>query len=276
MKTKAFLLTAALGLTGALALGDSIWNYDFGDDGAFTTNNTVSTTFLPVPPSGGGTARVRVGNNAGGGFEVSDGALTITSASGGSHNKFSIYDYTPGKAFTFNFDISFNNSVSGTWIMVIGDGANFSNNSGFAGNQTFTGLQWVMGEESITSSVREGGAWNQSSTTRFAKETQYSIQIFGNNSTSSIQYGENILAANTVDIWVNDSKILTGIGKALLLDDSFIDSFMFYGENSISNSSELTISNLSYANYAIPEPGSLILMGIMGVAAFVVLRRKRA
>ncbi len=274
MKTKTLILTAAFGLTGALALGDLIWNYDFGDDGAFTTNNTVSTSFLPSPPIDGGTARVRIGTQ-GGGFEVSDGALTITAATGGSHSKFSIFDYAPGKAFTLNFDVSFNNASSGTWFMFIGDGATFSNNTGFAGAQTFTGLQWAMSEENITSTVREGGSWTQSSTSRFAKETNYSIQIYGNNSTSSIQYGDNVLAANAVDIQINNIKVLTGLDKAQLANDSSIDSFMFYGGNSSGNSSELTISDLSYANYAIPEPGTLALVALTGVAALVTLRRKR-
>lgn len=41
------------------------WTYDFGTGTGTHTSNTASITFLPTPPSGGGTARVRVGTNPG-------------------------------------------------------------------------------------------------------------------------------------------------------------------------------------------------------------------
>ncbi len=79
------------------------WVYNFGTGtGSFTSG--VSETFLPSPQTNGGIARVRIGSQLGS-FNLenqtisfgSDSYLRGVAATGGSVNKFSIYDYTAGK-----------------------------------------------------------------------------------------------------------------------------------------------------------------------------------
>lgn len=140
-------------LFGLITLGMAQpWTYDFGTGtGSHTTG--ASTTFLPDPPAGGGAdARVRIGTTGGSfnlenpglvgfgsGSELRGVAPTTTSV-----NKFSIYDYTASKTFTIQFLIRLGGGSSGTWYFFSGDGAQYSDNGGFAGAQTFTGLRWVL------------------------------------------------------------------------------------------------------------------------------------
>ena len=83
------------------------WSYNFGT-GTGTHSSGESVTFLPDPQNGGGAdARVRIGSQ-GGSFNLenqtisfgSDSYLRGVAATGGSVNKFSIYDYTSGSSFT--------------------------------------------------------------------------------------------------------------------------------------------------------------------------------
>lgn len=246
------------------------WYYDFGTEvsSSFTTNNSASTTFLPAPPSG--TARVRVSNGQGGGFyldnpglnEFGSGAeLRIVAPTGGSVNKFSIYDYTAGKAYTIQFSIRFGaadgsatGATSGIWYFFAGDGAGFSDNSGFTGSQVFTGIRWQFGASgSITTNARVAGAWTSSgiSGTPFAQGNTYTVDIYGNNTTTTANYNyftTQSVAANTMDIWVNGVLVADDIGKALLANDSNIDSWMFYGESSADNVANIFLDDIYYTN----------------------------
>ena len=230
------------------------WYYDFGIG---TGSHTIgfSETFLPTPQTNGGTARVRVGTGSGS-FNLENQSITFGEESylravaptGSSVNKFSIYDYTPGKAFTIQFTIRFGDvdgsstgAESGNWYFFAGDGTGFSDNSGFTGSQVFTGVRWAFGTlGSITTNVRVAGAWTASgiSGTPFTQGNTYTVDIYGNNTTTSATYtygSSQSVAANTMDVWVNGSLIADDIGKALLPGDSNIDSYMFYGESSTGN-----------------------------------------
>lgn len=243
------------------------WYYDFGIG---TGSHTIgfSETFLPTPQTNGGTARVRVGTGSGS-FNLENQSITFGEESylravaptGSSVNKFSIYDYTPGKAFTIQFTIRFGavdgsatGAESGNWYFFAGDGTGFSDNSGFTGSQVFTGVRWAFGTlGSITTNVRVAGAWTASgiSGTPFTQGNTYTVDIYGNNTTTSATYtygSSQSVAANTMDVWVNGSLIADDIGKALLPGDSNIDSYMFYGESSTGNVANIFLDDIYYTN----------------------------
>ncbi len=276
---------AALSLTGTQA-ANTIWDYNFGTEtGVYSTANSSSTTFLPAPESNGGTARVRVGSG-GGSFNLenpgsslgSGSELRIVAPTGGSVNKFSIYDYGDAStAFTLSFDLLLSGGSSGTFYLITGNGASFSDSNAFTGAQTFTGIRWVFeASDTITTNVRSGGSWVTTGLpeTPFAQNINYSVQIVGNNGASSITYGDdNTLDAGKWDLWIGGVKAGT-ISAAQLPSSTVIDSFMFYGESSAGNVANLTLDNISYANYAIPEPATALLVGLG--AASLILRRRMA
>ncbi len=275
-------------LAGAQA--QTIWNYDFGTGtGVYNTASGNSTTFLPAPSTNGGTSRVRVGSTGGSfnlenpGSSLGTGSeLRIVAPTSSSVNKFSIYDYTTAAtAFSLSFDLRLSGGSSGTFYLMTGDGASFSDNSAFTGSQVFTGIRWTYGASSaITTNVRNAGNWVTTGLTGtpFAQDTNYSVQIRGNNGASSINYtqsGNNTLAANTWDLWVGGTKIGSNLAKAQLAGAANIDSFMFYGETSTGNVANLTVDNISYANYAVPEAKTWALIGIGSAFMMWNLRRKR-
>lgn len=248
-------------LFGLITLGMAQpWTYDFGTGtGSHTTG--ASTTFLPDPPAGGGAdARVRIGTTGGSfnlenpglvgfgsGSELRGVAPTTTSV-----NKFSIYDYTASKTFTIQFLIRLGGGSSGTWYFFSGDGAQYSDNGGFAGAQTFTGLRWVFGaSDAITTSYRSGGAWATLTGVMGSQNTTYKVDIYCNNSTSTVSYtyaGSRSVAPNTFDLYVDGSLVGDDLSKALLPADANMDSWMFYGESSTGNVATIYLDDIIYTN----------------------------
>lgn len=249
------------------------WSYDFGTStNSLSTSNTVSTTFLPEPQSGGGTDRVRVSNAQGGGFYLenqviffgSGSYLRIVAPTGTSVNKFSIYDYTAGNSFTIRFRVRFGDvnggstATSGTYYFFIGDGTSYSDNSTFAGAQVFTGIRWVFGNSgAITTSYRNIGAWSAISGNPFSQGNSYIVDIYGNNSTNTINYTygtSQSVAANTFDLWIDGALVGDDLGKAQLSNNVNIDSWMFYGESSAGNVANIFLDDFVYTNQISDAP----------------------
>ena len=240
------------------------WTYNLGTGtGIFSTASGTSTSFLPTPSSG--TTYVRIGSaggsinlenpglsNLGSGTEIR--AVAPTSA---SVNKLSVLDYTASKVFSIEMKILLgsstgsNTAASGIWYFFMGDGASFSNTSGFTGNQMFTGLRFTFGASgALTVDYRNTAAWTTLSTIGMTQANVYYIQIYGNNTTSSQTYasGAYTLAANKWDLWVNGSRKGTALTKAELSNDANIDSFMFYGESSTGNVANIFVDDIQYSN----------------------------
>lgn len=249
------------------------WNYNLGTTtGTFSTADGVSTSFLPAASSG--TSRIRVGSG-GGSFNLEnlpipmgeDVYLRIVAPSTGSVNKFSLYDYTPGKTFTMKFNIRFGASngsnsgaASGTWYLFIGDGATYSTSDIFNGSQVFTGLRFTFGASgSITTSYRSGGSWIATGLigTPFIQGVTYSVEIYGNNSTTTQFYNHGSvqsLAPDKWDIWIDNAPVGDDLGKALLLNDVNIDSWMFYGASSTGNVANIFLDEFYYQNSIANDP----------------------
>lgn len=247
------------------------WNYNFGTDTGTHTSG-VSETFLPVPETNGGTARVRVGTG-GGSFNLEANNISFGDQSylrgvaptGTSVNKFSVYDYTASKSFTIRFSLrlgavngSSSGATSGTWYFFIGDGATYSDNNNFNGNHVFTGLSWVFDSEgAIITSYRNGSSWSLISGPPFTQGTNYIVDIYGNNTTSPLTYnynGSQSVDVNTFDLWINGNLVGDDLNKALLPEDENIDSWMFIGVSSEENVANIFIDDIYYSNAITENP----------------------
>ena len=286
MKTS-LLGAAAAVLTLTAATAQTTWNYDFGTStGIFTNANSSSTTFLPAPPEGGGTARVRVGTN-GGGFALADpgaGSVLIGRASAGSGTtvpKFSIFDFAaPTTAFLVKFDVRFGGASNGAWSFFAGSGATFSNNAVFANAQSFAGLHWTFAADGgLVTSNRSGSSWKTLAGVAVAQDTFYTMEVLGNNGTDPIVYRNGAFTLNpgSYDLWIDGQRVASGLAKSGLAAGAAIDSFMFYGENSAGNAATLEVDNITYANHIVPEPSTLALLSLAAVwGVWLARRRPRA
>jgi len=281
MKNTLMLLIFVFSIAGVA--NSAYWTYDFGPstDATFSASS-ASTTFLPQPSSNGGEDRVRIGTGGGqfklqattigtGGSELEAKAPTGTSV-----NKFSIYDYSPGaNVFYITFKMRLTGGTSGTWSFFAGDGASYSDNNAFSGTQVFAGMRFVFGASAaITEEYRNGGSWSSVPGNPFSQDVTYTVEIFGNNSSSSQNYtknGQQTLAAYKWDLWVNGTLVGDDLAKAQLANDANIDSFMFYGESSAGNVAAIKLDDFTYANELIPEPAAL---GIVALGALAFLRRR--
>jgi hypothetical protein len=248
------------------------WSYDFGaSTGSFSSG--ISTTFLPSTEANGGTPRVRIGT-AGGSFNLenqanpfgSDSYLRGAAATTTSVNKFSVFDYTPGKSFTLRFRVKLGaadgsaSATSGTWYLFVGDSASFSDNSIFTGKHVFAGMQWQFGASgSIATQVRSGNTWSTTGLTGtpFVQGTTAVVEIYGNNTTSTIPYshgGSQTIGANTLDLWIDGVLAGDDLPKGGLGADVDVDSWMFYGVSSIANAANIFLDDFSYVNTIADSP----------------------
>jgi len=230
-----------------------------------THSSGVSTNFIPTPESGMASVRVGTGGsfilqNPGlGNFGVGS-ELVSKASSDGTPAKFSISNYTPGKSFYLKYTVRWDGASSGEWYCLVGDGGSFSNNSIFVDNEVFSGFRitYVTGGN-LNIGVREGTTWTSlpGLTVGIKQNTSYTIEIFGNNSTSSINYsyGSNLMGctnqnipSNTMDVFVNGFRAGNDLAKGGLPDNSDIDSYMFYGINSPGNLATYYLDDIVYSN----------------------------
>lgn len=242
------------------------WTYDFGTGTGTHTSNTASTSFLPTPSSG--TARVRVGTNPGSIVMANSGLsalgtnteLQITSNTNStSTTKFSIHDYTAGKTGYVKFYISFSGGTNGVYKFSIGNGATFSDNNAMSTSQIFSGIQWTFGaSNSITYNVLNGGTYGttgiSNSTSQFIQSTStvYLVEVYANNTTASSSYHRNgviySLTNATWDLWVDGTRVGTGLAKGNLAVDTDIDSYAFNHQNSASAPGTIYLDDIEYSN----------------------------
>ncbi|WKZ73542.1 MAG: hypothetical protein QY308_04900 [Ignavibacteriaceae bacterium] len=246
-----------------------IWSYDFGTgkNASFTSNNSFSTTFLPQPDPGAGQDLVYVSTEGGGLYLENqtiqfgkDRYLMIGSSQNSSINKFSIYDYTPGKTFALTFRIRFGNwdgtsvAFSSNFRLCVGDGDSYS--LGYYPamlTQTFTCLSWELkGNNTITTKFINRNTALTIHGTPFSQGNDYIVDIIGNNTKNTIYYkdGRQSVPANTFDLWVNGIKVGQDLPKSRLADDSYIDSFTFDGERSTGNVANIFLDDIKYSNTA--------------------------
>ncbi len=253
------LFTIIILLTGILSsnLLAQPWIYDFGTATESFTDASSTSGFLPDPPTGGGSDQVRVGNT-GGGFALvnpgSDSELQIRAASGtgpytgtGIINKFSVYDYTSGEAFFsigFNIKFSCHADSNGAGYFFIGDGDYFTSVDRYVGADLYTGIRWrkVAGNSFLfTEILNEAGDDYITISEDFSLNTEYYVEMFGNNTASSINYdynGTQTLSAYSYDLWIDGTQVIDDRPRSLNTMDNGdpIDSYMILAEGSTDNS----------------------------------------
>ena len=287
---KTFSLFIILIFTGLQTIISQPWHYDFGTGtGSFTTSG-ISTTFLPSPPTD--SVRIRLGS-AGGSFNLenqvipfgADTYLRIAAPTSTSVNKFSVYKYTPGKSFTIRFKVRLgsssgaNTATAGNFYFFSGLGACFYDNSQFSGAQIFSGLRFVFGASgAITTSYRSAGSWVTTglSGTPFVQGQDFTVEIYGNNSTGPLAYDHGTaqsVAPNKWDLWVDGILVGDDLAKAQLGNDVNIDSWMFYGENSPGNAANIFLDEFDYLNdiAGTPLPVTLGSFNISGFGRTALL-----
>ncbi|MFZ4708151.1 MAG: hypothetical protein ACOYMF_19260, partial [Bacteroidales bacterium] len=246
------------------------WKYNFGTIAAtFSTANTANLNFLPAPVTGAGIDRVYIGSG-GGSFKLSNPGISqigtgcelniVASNSASSINKASVYDYTGGTSFYTKFEVLLGSSTgtnstgTGDIYFYQGNGACFSDNNDITGTQIFTGIKWSLAASggTVNTQYLNGATWTALGSSPFIQANTYTVEIFGNNSTTSVSYTYNgvsqTLAANTQDIWVNTSLIGNDLPKAGLTANTSINSWMMIGNSSASNLANGYFEDFTYSN----------------------------
>ncbi|MEA3505939.1 MAG: fibronectin type III domain-containing protein, partial [Elusimicrobiota bacterium] len=240
------------------------WDYDFGT-GTGEHTSGESESFLPAPQEGGGTARVRAGSGGGGFYLVNPGTapvgdgshLRVVASTSDSVNRFSIYEYSPGKTFYTKFKMLLGDSAAGAtasagkFQFFQGAGDRYSSNYSFVSAQVFAGLQWEFSAGGIaTTSYRTGSGWTELPGDPFVQGSTFTVEIYGNNTLSEREYSKAgstyTLAAGTYDLWVNDSQVGDNFTKGELAADTCIESFKFDGRDD--NAANLFLDNFEYLN----------------------------
>jgi len=244
------------------------WEYGFdgGTAGIFNTANSSSETFLPDPTVGNDIIYM---GSAGGGFELvnsagSDFELQISSSAGtgvGNINKFSVYDYNAGTSFSVGFKIKFSCNVSDTGkaYFFIGDGDFFIDNRRYVGTDLFTGIRWTKtrGDSFLEMEVlnASGSSYRPISPgTYLDLDTEYFVELYGNNSGSPMDYsynGNQTLNAYSYDLWI-DGNLTTvdNLHRSPLTmnDDDPIDSYMIMAQSSENNQLVVIVDDFIYSN----------------------------
>ena len=243
------------------------WYYDFGTDtGTFNTANTADETFLPAAPAGNDMVYV---GSSGGGFELvipsgTDAELKITASNAttaSNINKFSVYDYTASPLISIGFNVRFSGGVStnyGTFYLFVGDGAYYSDNLRYTPSAIFTGLRFTYTATGVDLYIIQDDLHWGTAITTLSRDTDYYIELFGNNSSSSQAYTNNgsyTLVAYSTDLFINNTfQLERSKGTGLLANDLNMDSFLFLGELSTSNNATMTLDEITYINDVIDGP----------------------
>lgn len=258
------------------------WTYDFGTGTGSFTSSTASTSFLPTPTSG--TSYVRVGTNPGSIAMVNPGLtglgtgteLQITSNTGStSTTKFSLYDYAAGKVGYVKYKIAFNGGTNGVYKFSLGDGANFSDNNAMNVAQIFAGIEWTFGASNtisykVLNNTTYGTTGISNPTTLFSQSTSniYSVEVYANNTTGSTNYirsGTSYSLTNaTWDLWVDGTRVGTGLAKGNLGTNVNMDSYAFNHQNSATAPGTLYLDDIEYSNALPTGPDGIITAGEYG------------
>lgn len=248
------------------------WSYDFGEtESVFNPNpGSSSKKFGPKgavnPDKSKQTIRVRNASDGSGELNiVKKGPSFFKGAglemlAGTTTSKFAIYDIAGTSLFKNSFNIKFDNAKSGQWIYANGNSSNdedvFRGNSNIkeTSAEIFAGFRWQLSDaEDISFAYRNGTKWNTIKGTSFAKNTEYTIDVYSNNSAQDKAYnkdGAQTLKAGTYQIWINGKKMAMDFPNPGLEASKTINAFIFYGYKPKDSDAKpyVWIDNITYSD----------------------------
>lgn len=241
------------------------WTYDFGT-ATGTANNSNSgsgnTGFFTGTPSGGGTYRVRIGS-AGGNLTLGDATslgsgseAALTAATSTSSNKFTIYNWnTPSTTSYVKFGLRSTSAGNGNIDIHLGNGIGlFTDNTNSAYNNSLAVVRLVYTGGTLAVSRRISGSFSAIASSGIAKDTDNTIEIYGNNGSSGTTYtksGSNSLNAQSWDLWVDGVKISPSGGwprAGTLASNVNLAGIGFFAESSASNAAVIYLDDFEYSN----------------------------
>lgn len=268
-------------------VGIALPNYTAGAAIQYAVSNLAAPGFLPYPSSGFSSVSTNIN---GGGFNLANGALTITAATIASNNtnKFTVYNAVGPTAvsslfFTINFNTptatagaiiyAFGNSASSTTSNNIFNTFNTGASAGMWNSAAATGifnyLRWdLAATNAIVFSYRLGAAGSYAassinSSTFLKTGGAYNIELYCNNSTAAQTYVRGTstytLPQLTFNIWVNNSLISSATttnfpSTAEAPSGTAINSFgLTANRNTVTPALTATISGMSI-KYVGPSP----------------------
>lgn len=266
---KRFLL---LLITGLFVSFSSVfaqpWTYNFGTGtGSYTTASGVSTTFFSGTPSGGGTYRLRCATtgNVGAGFVLSNSGtslgtgteLQINASATASTQKFTVFGWSsPSNTAYVKYKFRNTSAAAGVLAFHLGNGATvpFQDATAYNSYNASLAVLWITYSGGSISSIsrRGSGTTTAISSSGIAKDTDQTIEVYGNNNSTTTTYdrsGSYSLNAQSWDLWVDGTKISPSGGWPVagsLAPNTTLGGFGFFGESS--NSAFMYIDDLEYSN----------------------------
>ena len=264
---------------------DSNWMYDFGSASSATyTSTTYSTAYLPVPTTGGGNAGVRASSATEGQVELTTAGLAGGSGAelkmtGGTTvvgAKFGLAPFTGTTVGTFECKVNFVSGTNGRFVLLLGNGANFTSGNGISVAQTFAALRFSPGASNVSldwllSSTSPNYTTAGLTQTTITKNQSHIIKFFMNNSNSNTTYIVNSIAhtltSGTFDIWLDGVKILANAnpGTGTLAQGTIINGMNFLNVGAGSSTPVMCIDDINYTNYLIATPPPVVTNTILNV-----------
>lgn len=253
---------------GAVILSEDFDSYDLGQD-LVAGNDTYTVRNKGI----GGTATA---STIGSGNSLTFGGATSSSAA-----LFHV-DYGQEYGVTTNiFSFKTSGIANGDFVFYEGEsssqgGGSLNSNSTFSSND----LSWaIMYDTSQNRFEYRGSGWSGiSDSPTLVDDTQYDVHIVANNTTESVLYGDTLLAADSMDFYLNGTLIA---GNLAIRGSELSSGFKFY-QVGTTTAPALTIEfdnhqvyDVAIAATPIPEKSSVALVvGIFGITC-TLLRRQR-
>ena len=260
VKTRSLIPSLLIALFACQPLSAAIiFSEDFSNipDG---TDITVSNTNFDYRRIGSGGGSIVSTNPS----SFTQAAMSLGGSSSTSLNGVGLSSGLGSQKFiglSFNFrsgDVSL-----GDLVITTGSGNRFTNNNAFSNSQLFFGVQFDNGNVEYRTTDWENTGFSLSD------NTNYKIEIYGNNTGAAVDYGSGSVADQKLDILINGSTIVDDVSFS---NNVVADGFRLYQVNG-SQTYEIDDITLVDGNFSsVPEPTSLLMFG---ATALIGLKRRR-